>query len=72
MTWNRQAERLFGYEAGEAIGRTAAELGGGRAEPAVLGEVRSRVRGGGVWDGEVPRGAQGRLAHPHPRRQRAR
>lgn len=54
VTWNRQAERLFGFEAREAVGRTAVELGGGRAEPAVIGEVRTRVRGGGVWDGEVP------------------
>ena len=54
MAWNHQAERLFGWEAREAIGRPATELRGGRAEPAVVGEVRSRVRGGGVWDGEMP------------------
>ena len=54
VTWNHEAERLFGWEAREAVGRSAAELGGGRAEPAVIGEVRSRVSGGGVWDGEVP------------------
>jgi PAS domain S-box-containing protein len=54
VTWNSVAERLFGYDAAEALGHTAADLGGGRAEPAVVGELRARVRGGGVWDGEMP------------------
>jgi PAS domain S-box-containing protein len=54
VAWNHQAERLFGWEAREAVGRPVTDLGGGRAEPAIVGEVRSRVRGGSVWDGEMP------------------
>ncbi len=54
VTWNSVAERLFGFEAAEALGHTPADLGGGRAEPALVGELRARVRGGGVWDGEMP------------------
>ena len=54
VTWNHVAERLFGFDAAEVLGRTPAELGGDRAEPAVVGEMRARVRGGGVWDGEMP------------------
>jgi PAS domain S-box-containing protein len=54
VVWNRQAERVFGYEAGEVVGRTADDLTGGRIEPAVFGEVRSRVRAGVPWDGDIP------------------
>ncbi len=54
VTWNHVAERLFGFDAAEVLGRTPADLGGDRAEPAVVGEMRARVRGGGVWDGEMP------------------
>lgn len=54
VRWSRQAERLFGYEAAEAIGRTADDLTGGLAEPTIFGEVRRRVRAGVLWDGEIP------------------
>jgi PAS domain S-box-containing protein len=54
VRWNRQAQRLFGYDAAEAIGHTADELTGGAGEPTVFGEVRRRVRAGVLWDGEIP------------------
>ncbi len=43
VTWNRQAERLFGYEAADVVGR------------AVDGFIRELGhRAGGVWHGDVP------------------
>jgi PAS domain S-box-containing protein len=54
VSWNRQAELVFGHEAGEAIGRTLAELADVAPEPSGLREVHARVRAGGVWDGDVP------------------
>jgi PAS domain S-box-containing protein len=54
VRWNRQAERLFGYDAAEAIGRSTDDLTAGMGEPAIFGEVRRRVRAGVLWDGAVP------------------
>jgi PAS domain S-box-containing protein len=54
VTWNRQAERLFGFPARDVIGRRAEELGDGTPPPPVVRELRSRIRAGGVWNGEVP------------------
>ncbi|HEY3763885.1 MAG TPA: SpoIIE family protein phosphatase [Gaiellales bacterium] len=53
VTWNRQAELLFGYSAAEAVGHTSAQLSGDRVEPAVVGALRSSVRAGVPWNGDV-------------------
>jgi len=50
--WNQGAERILGWTATEALGRTAAELSGPWARPEVA-ILRQTVLATGTWHGEV-------------------
>jgi PAS domain S-box-containing protein len=50
--WNAGAERLYGYQAHEAIGRTSHELLQ-TAFPVDFLELRARLRDAGRWSGEL-------------------
>jgi two-component system cell cycle sensor histidine kinase/response regulator CckA len=51
--WSRGAERLYGWTAGEACGRTIETLL--RVEPAGIAEANGQVQERGVWTGEMGR-----------------
>ncbi len=63
MRWNRQATRLFGFEAAEAIGRPITQMLVADGDPAAGETLMRRLREGEVWDGEwlAPRKGGGRL-----------
>ena len=50
--WNRSAERLYGWSAGEALGRPASELLCGTSGPTAL-EAAAKVEEKGDWIGEM-------------------
>ena len=50
--WNRGAERMYGWTAAEAVGRTAAELFL-KSPPGVLDEAERALREDGAWCGEL-------------------
>jgi two-component system cell cycle sensor histidine kinase/response regulator CckA len=55
--WNRGAERMYGWTAGEAVGRTAADLFL-KDRPEVIEEAERVLRDTGAWSGELRQGAK--------------
>jgi PAS domain S-box-containing protein len=51
-TWNRGAEELYGYDAGEALGRTSHELLNTRS-PRPWPEIEAELRERGRWEGKL-------------------
>ena len=51
LYWNRNAERLYGFTAAEAIGADAADLLG--ADAAIFREADAAVRATGRWSGRI-------------------
>jgi PAS domain S-box-containing protein/diguanylate cyclase (GGDEF)-like protein len=53
LYWNRQAEDMFGWSRGEALGSSIGELGLIGAGPQNALELRDALLAGGRWEGEV-------------------
>jgi PAS domain S-box-containing protein len=50
--WNAAAERMYGWERTEAVGRPLRELGLGPRKLATMDEIMESVRQRGFWEGE--------------------
>src|SRR5205823_615407 len=51
--WNRGAERLYGYTAGEAVGRDARQLLRTHVSGGTVEDVLAAVGASGLWQGEL-------------------
>jgi PAS domain S-box-containing protein len=52
--WNRHAERIYGWPAGEAVGRRLVDLAIAPGNVRLAEGVMRTVVGGEVWDGDLP------------------
>jgi PAS domain S-box-containing protein len=52
--WNRQAERLYGWPADEAVGRNVVEVTPAETAGEQASEIMSRLLEGRAWSGEFP------------------
>src|SRR4029079_325544 len=52
--WNRHAERIYGWPAGEAVGRPLVDLAIAPGNVRLAQGVMKTVVGGEVWDGDLP------------------
>ena len=52
--WNREAERIYGWRAAEAVGRRLEELAIAPADARLAQTVMGSVSGGKTWEGDFP------------------